>query len=158
MSTKIRLVLQEMNKNQQSSMHKSQKRMDTYNTDIVFAKNIYEFLNGKTDDVLDYDSIKRIIDKAETELISIGCGVSINKDLGIRITKVINDYGRERLDIITPELHEAYTALPDSDTGFRKLDAEKDNIYDVNRIQILQKYLKEYFTEKDIETEKPKSI
>lgn len=38
MSTKVSLVVQEINRNQQSSMHKSQKRMDNFNTDTVFAK------------------------------------------------------------------------------------------------------------------------
>lgn len=158
MSTKVSLVVQEINRNQQSSMHKSQKIMDNFNTDTVFAKNIYEFLNGKTGDVLERDSIKRIIEKAETDIVSIGYGVSINKNLEIRITKPINNYVSERLDIITPEIHEAYITYLNIDKCDDEIDIEKDNTYDINRIHILQEYLKEYFLEEDLETEKRKAL
>ena len=155
MSTEKSLALQEMNKNLQSSMHRNKVRTDYINMDSVFAKSIFDFLNGNSNNVLDYDSIKRIIDKSESDIISIGYGAAINKDLEIRITKLVNDYGRERLDIISPETHEAFTTYLNRDTFLNEIDVEKDNIYDVNRIHALQKYLKGYFKEK--EEEKPKT-
>ncbi len=137
MSTEKSLALQEMNKNIQSSMHRNKVRSDYLNMDSMFAKSIYDFLNGKTDGVLDYSSIKRIIDKSESDIMSIGFGAAINKDLEIRITKLINDYGRERLDIISPKTHEAYITYLNRDTFVNEIDVEKDNVYDINRIHAL---------------------
>ena len=62
------------------------------------------------------------------------------------------------MDIITPEIHEAYITYLNIDKCDDEIDIEKDNTYDINRIHILQEYLKEYFLEEDLETEKRKAL
>lgn len=115
--------------------------------DPCLAKNIYDILNGKTDEVLTYDVIKRLMVEAKHNMISVGYGVFINKDLEMCITKLIDDGLYERVDFITPDIHEAVLTCPFY--YFFDIDVEKDNPYDNKRINALQEFFKGYFLEEE---------
>lgn len=146
------LVKKEVNKNQQRSMDGIDISRQKNMYDSSFAKNVYDILNGKTDEVLPYDVIKRLMDEAKHNMISVGYGVFINKNLEICITKSIDDGLYERVDFITPDIHEAVLTCPFY--YFFDIDMKKDNTYDNKRINDLQEYFKEYFLEEEKSKEK----
>lgn len=115
--------------------------------DPCLAKNIYDILNGKTDEVLTYDVIKRLMVEAKHNMISVGYGVFINKDLEICITKLIDGGVYERVDFITPDIHETVLTCPFY--YFFDIDVENDNPYDNKRINALQEFFKGYFLEEE---------
>lgn len=146
------LVKKEVNKNQQRSMDGIDISRQRNMYDSSFAKNIYDILNGKTDEVSPYDVIKRLMDEAKHNMISVGYGVFINKNLEICITKSIDDGLYERVDFITPDIHEAVLTCPFY--YFFDIDMKKDNTYDNKRINDLQEYFKGYFLEEEKSKEK----
>lgn len=146
------LVKKEVNKNQQRSMDGIDISRQKNMYDSSFAKNVYDILNGKTDEVLPYDVIKRLMDEAKHNMISVGYGVFINKNLEICITKSIDDGLYERVDFITPDIHEAVLTCPFY--YFFDIDMKKDNTYDNKRINDLQEYFKGYFLEEEKSKEK----
>ncbi len=133
-------------KNRQSDML-GDRLLQFTDVDPCLAKNIYDILNGKTDEVLPYDVIKRLMDEAKHNMISVGYGVFINKNLEICITKSIDDGLYERVDFITPDIHEAVLTCPFY--YFFDIDMKKDNTYDNKKINALQEYIKGYFLEEE---------
>lgn len=141
------LVKKEVNKNQQRSMDGIDISRQRNMYDSSFAKNVYDILNGKTDEVLSYDVIKRLMTEAKHNMISVGYGVFINKNLEICITKLIDGGLYKRVDFITPDIHEAVLTCPFY--YFFDIDVEKNNPYDNKRINDLQEYFKGYFLEEE---------
>lgn len=141
------LVKKEVNKNQQRSMDEIDISRQRNMYDSSFAKNVYDILNGKTDEVLSYDVIKRLMTEAKHNMISVGYGVFINKNLEICITKLIDGGLYKRVDFITPDIHEAVLTCPFY--YFFDIDVEKNNPYDNKRINDLQEYFKGYFLEEE---------
>lgn len=128
-------------------------------TDVnpCLAKNIYDILNGKTDEVLSYDVIKRLMDEAKHNMISVGYGVSVDRKLGTYVGKIVSEGGAlERIDYISPDEYEAYGVISrncrrGNSTTYdsRKIDLKNDEIYNMERVRALQEYFKGYFLEEE---------
>ena len=85
------------------------------------------------------------MDESKHNMISVGYGVFINKDLEICITKLIDGGVYERVDFITPDIHETVLTCPFY--YFFDIDVENDNPYDNKRINALQEFFKGYILE-----------
>lgn len=112
--------------------------------DSSLSKIFYEFLNAKSNDVPNNDYIKKIIDEAKDEYVSVGYGITVTYDDGIKLTCVrpMED-GTERLDVITSD---DYKALKMTNSGYRKvnLEKEKNRIFNPKRVEIVQERLGVY--------------
>lgn len=143
-------------KNRQRDML-GDRLLPSIEVDPCLAKNIYDILNGKTDEVLTYDVIKRLMDEAKHNMISVGYGVSVDRKLGAYVGKIVSEGGAlERIDYISPDEYEAYVVISrNSRKGnsttydYRKIDIKKDGIYNMERIRALQEYFKGYFLEEE---------
>lgn len=151
----------EIVKNRQRDML-DDRLLQSIDVDSCLAKNIYDILNGKTDEVLTYDVIKRLMAEAKHNMISVGYGVSVDRKLGTYVGKIVSEGGSlERIDYISPDEYEAYVVISrncrrgNSTTyDFRKIDLKNDEIYNMERVRALQEYFKGYFLEEEKSKEK----
>lgn len=145
-------------KNRQRDMMLDESMSPSIDVDPCLAKNIYDILNGKTDEVLTYDVIKRLMDEAKHNMISVGYGVSIDRKLGAYVGKIVSKGGAlERIDYISPDEYEAYVVISrksrrrnsNSTYDYRKIDLKNDEIYNMERVRALQEYFRRYFLEEE---------
>ena len=118
--------------------------IDASEVDSSLARQIFDFLNGNTKKLPLYVEIDNLLYNSG-DLISIGYGLTINKDLEISITTKIENSKRIRVDVISKDGYHAYTRLPGA-TFFTgdPINVSVNPIYSGSRIIVLMAYLADY--------------
>lgn len=128
------------NNNMQKTMQDDIVRYD-YNGDYSLAKSIDDFLNAKSNSLINYELLEKIIKNANSSLISVGMGITVDDDLKITIVEPINET-ENRVDVI--KTNDYYAFFEKKDSKFDLIDLEKDKRYDRKRIDFLRSYIKNY--------------
>ena len=127
------------------------KALESMNINKSLSKYIYEFLIGKTNELPNIDFFKKVFMISKNKIISMGYGITINKDFEIVYTSPIDDSDIERIDIINLNGYMAFKENP----GFkeenytetrnefnRMVDVNKNPIFDIKRVNYIRQYLK----------------
>ncbi len=124
----------------QQSLQSNTSFSQDLDVDWKLAGYIYNFLIGKSDKLPNYEYMVKFMEAAETDTVSVGYGLDINKNLEVVITEPIS-IKTVRLDVITPTNYEVYEK---SVSFYRAIDANEFPKFDVKRIKNLQKYLVDF--------------
>lgn len=151
MKSNIMAILQQLKiSNNEKNENKDLKINRFANIDQQLAASIYNFLNGKSDFLLPYETIDILIDKSvvnKSEIISLGFGIVVDRFLTVEIEE-IKDNNDSRFDIISYDSHTAYYIKGNSSDidkrKYQEIDVNNDSRYDSKRINDLQEYLKNY--------------
>ena len=146
----ISLVKKEQAKTIQNNLNSHGNFSDDINKDYKLALYFYNFLQGKSDKLPTDEFISKVIsmNKGKYGLISLACGLTVNVTLNDYLEQIILEnvepinQGITRIDKIASDLYEAY--ILNSFNKIEEIDVNEFPLFDKNRINYLQKYLKQY--------------
>ena len=148
MKSNIMAIFQQLRNSNKENNNLKINRFD--DIDQQLAASIYNFLNGKSDFLLPYETIDILIDKSvvnKSEIISLGFGIVVDRLLTVEIEEIERD-NVSRFDIISYDSHTAYYIKGNSSDidkrKYQEIDVNNDSRYDSKRINDLQEYLKNY--------------
>ena len=123
--------------------------IDEMNINSSLAKSICDFLEGRTNKIPSREFFRVVYLSSKGYAISMGYGITISKTFEIIHTSPLKD-GYERIDTITPEKYYALKSKPGFKEEmyfyadremYRNINVNRNNIFDVRRVEYLQKYL-----------------
>ena len=135
------LVQSLKNKNMQSSFDSNDNYFEE-EPDWKLAYIFTNYLSGKEDILPTFEFINDLEKEAKRNIISLGYGMSISKEMKVSIEEPITS-NIIRRDVITPKSYKAYEYNINTDS-IKDIDITKYPRYKIDRINKLMMYLESY--------------
>ncbi len=117
--------------------HNASYMYDKHIVDSKMAYILYLYLNDKFDSLPNFKLVEDAINISTSETtISLGYGIDISKDMTLTYKSFLAN-GSIRTDIITPDSYIAF-----SGKRSRLINVDKWPIFDINRVRVVQNYLR----------------